>query len=77
MDIDALSPEEQQALVARALRDWTVMLSDLFGPQEATNCLFAEALSAAQAHLTPGQIAGLLRQMAGRIEDGELSPRMN
>jgi hypothetical protein len=55
-----------------ALRAVTVRLIGCVGATETQSALFAEALSIAQANMTHGEIAILLRGMADRIDSGEL-----
>ena len=57
-----------------ALREVSMRLIACVGPAEARRAMFAEALSLAQANMTPDQIAILLRGMADKIEAGALNP---
>jgi hypothetical protein len=67
LDHDALVSAMGHALRAVSLR-----LINCIGATETQSALFAEALSIAQANMTHGEIAILLRGMADRIASGEL-----
>jgi hypothetical protein len=57
-----------------AMRSVSIRLIACVGLSEAMSALFAEAISCAQADMTPDQIAVLLRGLAEKIEAGYLSP---
>jgi hypothetical protein len=69
-------PDERVAACAAALRNVSLVLISLVGVTETRQLLFAESLSVAQIELTADQIAARLRELANRVENGELTPRM-
>ena len=62
------------AAMGAAMRSVTIRLISCVGISETRSALFAEAISCAQADMTPDQIAVLLRGLAEKIEAGYLSP---
>ena len=66
-------PEDLVAACANALRAWTTNAGGLIAPADVQSILAAEFLSVAQGQLSPERISALLREMARRIEAGELT----
>jgi hypothetical protein len=61
------------AALGVAMRSVTIRLIDCVGIRETRAALFAEAISCAQADMTPDQIAVLLRGLAEKIDAGYLN----
>jgi hypothetical protein len=71
---DELDHDALVSAMGTALRAVTVRLIGCVGLGETRSALFAEAISCAQADMTPDQIAILLRGLAEKIDAGYLSP---
>jgi hypothetical protein len=70
--LDELTPDQLVSALGAAMRSVTVRLIDCIGLAETRTALFAEAISIAQADMTPDQIAVMLRGLAQKIDSGEL-----
>jgi hypothetical protein len=66
------SHDQLISAMGAALRSVSIKLIGCVGIRETQSALFAEALSVAQANMTHGEIAILLRGMAEKIDSGEL-----